>query len=110
MIRCDECGFLVTAEHKTNRFGSHYTDYHCSWRRLDYQCVQRSVTAERLEEQLAGFVEETSIPKKFHNFEMERMGGLTAEDEALTLKQEQVLEQKASALDSQLGNLKKLRI
>jgi site-specific DNA recombinase len=110
MIRCDECDFLVTAEHKTNRHGSHYTYYHCSWRRLDYHCEQRSVTAERLEEQLAGFVEETSIPKKFHDFEMERMGGLTAEDEALALKQKRVLEQKASALDSQLGNLKKLRI
>jgi hypothetical protein len=61
MIRCDECGFLVTAEHKTNRHGSHYN---CSWRRLDYRCVQGSVTAERLEAQLAGFVEETSIPKK----------------------------------------------
>jgi hypothetical protein len=43
-------------------------------------------------------------------FEMERMGGLTAEDEALTLKQKQVLEQKASALDSQLGNLRFVKL
>jgi len=52
MIRCDECGFLVTAEHKTNRFGSHYTDYHCSWRRLDYQCVPIAGVVPQIEGKL----------------------------------------------------------
>jgi DNA invertase Pin-like site-specific DNA recombinase len=30
MFRCGECGFAITAEEKTNRFGSQYTYYHCS--------------------------------------------------------------------------------
>jgi hypothetical protein len=110
MIRCDECGFAVTAEHKTNRFGSHYTYYHCSWRRLDYKCTQRSVSEERLEEQMAQFAEETALPEKFHGFEMERLQGLTAEDEELLAKQRRALENQAAALDRQLANLKKLRI
>lgn len=110
LIQCGECGFAVTAEHKTNRFGSHYTYYHCSWRRLDYKCTQRSISEKRLEEQIAQFVEETSLPEKFHNFEMERLDHLTAEDQELLLKQKRALENRAAALDRQLANLKKLRI
>ncbi len=109
-IRCDECGFMVTAEHKTNRWGSHYTYYHCSWRRPDYDCSQGSVAAERLEAQMAEFVEETTLPKKFHGFEMERLGALATEDQELLSKQKQALEAKAAALDRQLANLKNLRI
>ncbi len=110
MIRCGECGFAVTAEHKTNRFGSHYTYYHCSWRRLDYKCAQRSISEARLEEQMARFVEEVTLPEKFHTFEMERLHGLTAEDEELLAKQKRAIEHQAASLDRQLANLKQLRI
>lgn len=110
MIRCDECGFAVTAEHKTNRFGSHYTYYHCSWRRLDYDCAQRSVSEERLEAQLARFVEETALPEKFHSFEMERADRMRVHDQELMLRQRQALAKQAAALDRQLANLKTLRV
>jgi site-specific DNA recombinase len=110
LIRCGECGFAVTAEHKTNRFGSRYTYYHCSWRRLDYKCSQGSINAERLEEQMAQFVEETTIPERFHDFEAGRLGQLDAEDLELLEKQKQALENQGAALDRQLANLKKLRI
>ncbi len=36
-------------------------------------CTQRSLSEERLEEQMAQFVLETALPKKFHGFEMERL-------------------------------------
>lgn len=49
IIRCGECGFMVTAEHKVNRQGHRYTYYHCTKRRLDYRCRQRSIRAEVLE-------------------------------------------------------------
>lgn len=109
-IRCGECGFAVTAEHKTNRFGSRYTYYHCSWRRLDYKCTQGSITAERLEEQMARFVEETTIPERLHVFEGERLENLVAEGQEGVARQEHALENQAAALDRQLSNLKKLRI
>lgn len=110
MLRCGECGFAVTAEHKVNRFGSRYIYYHCSWRRLDYDCSQGSVTAERLEAQMGQFVRETTLPEKFHRFELERLGRLTAEEQELRLRQKQALEGRAATLDRQLANLKKLRI
>lgn len=110
LIRCAECGFMVTAEHKVNRFGSRYTYYHCSWRRLDYRCGQRSVSDRKLETQMAGFLEETSIPRKFYDFEMERLDLLTVEEDEILRKQKRTLENQAAALDRQLSNLKKLRI
>jgi DNA invertase Pin-like site-specific DNA recombinase len=110
LIRCGECGFAVTAEHKTNRFGSRYIYYHCSWRRTDYKCSQGSITAERLEEQMTKFVEETTIPEKLHVFEGERIEKLLADGEDGVVRKERMLEDQAAALDRQLSNLKKLRI
>lgn len=110
LIRCGECGFAVTAEHKTNRFGSHYTYYHCSWRRLDYHCTQRSVSAEQLDLQMARFLEETALPERFHSFEAGRLERLVAHDEDFIEKQKRALENQAAAIDRQLSNLKKLRI
>jgi DNA invertase Pin-like site-specific DNA recombinase len=110
LIRCGACGFAVVAEHKTNRFGSHYTYYHCSWRRLDYRCTERSVQADDLDRQTARFLEEITIPEKFHGFEMERLGDLTADDEEILSQQRGALERQAAALDRQLANLKRLRI
>src|SRR5579862_4499592 len=40
MMRCGECGCAITAEEKTNRFGSRYTYYHCTKRRLRLDCSQ----------------------------------------------------------------------
>ena len=34
---------MVTAEHKTNRFGNRYVYYHCTKRRLDPRCPQPSI-------------------------------------------------------------------
>jgi site-specific DNA recombinase len=65
MIRCGECGLLVTAEEKTNRFGSRYTYYHCSKRRLDIRCRQRCVRVEDLEEQICRFMASLSVGERF---------------------------------------------
>ena len=64
LIRCGECGLAVTAEEKTNRFGSHYTYYHCTRRRGDIRCRQRSVSVRELEWQLLLFLKSLVLPKK----------------------------------------------
>ena len=110
LIRCGECGFAVTAEHKANRFGSRYTYYHCSWRRLDYRCTQRSVRAEHIETQMAKFIVETALPKELHGFHAERLGSSMAEDGEALRKHRRALENQAAAIERQLANLKKLRI
>jgi hypothetical protein len=64
IIRCGECGYMVTAEDKTNKYGSRYTYYHCSKRRPDYACRQASVQAKDLEEQFTAFLERISLPNQ----------------------------------------------
>jgi site-specific DNA recombinase len=66
LIRCGECGMMVTAEEKVNRHGSHYTYYHCSKRRSDYICKQPCVNANKLEEQILVFLDEITMPDDIH--------------------------------------------
>lgn len=73
MIRCGECGFAVTAEGKTNRWGSHYTYYHCSKRNLKERCSQSYLRLEQLELQIEEFLQEITIPDAFHDWATARL-------------------------------------
>jgi len=65
LIKCGECGFSVTAEDKKD---ARYTYYHCSKRRLDYDCRQRSLEKTSLERQVAAFLERLTIPPELHEY------------------------------------------
>jgi site-specific DNA recombinase len=62
MIRCGECGLLVTAEEQVNRHGVHYVYYHCTKRRRDYRCGQRYINIDELENQIRAFLKGISLP------------------------------------------------
>ena len=61
LIRCGECGFAVTAEVKIKPSGNTYTYYHCTKRRLDYRCTQKSVSAALMESMLREFLGKVRI-------------------------------------------------
>jgi site-specific DNA recombinase len=61
MIRCGACGLMVTAEKKRNRFGSTYTYYHCTKRRLGPRCSEPSLEVAELEQQVARFLSGLTI-------------------------------------------------
>lgn len=67
LITCGACGLAVTAERKTNRFGSHYVYYHCTKRRVP-RCPEPSVAATVLEMQFAGFLATTTLPDELHEW------------------------------------------
>jgi DNA invertase Pin-like site-specific DNA recombinase len=50
LIRC-QCGLAVTAEHKQNHYGRHYTYYRCTRRRQNARCRQPCVQEGALEQQ-----------------------------------------------------------
>jgi hypothetical protein len=110
MIRCGECGFMVTGEEKVNRHGTHYTYYHCSKRRLDLHCSQPYLSLEDIEAQITAFLGEISLPDRFHRWAMQRL------DRTMKQKQQDHAAQKDSLLRAQaasakeLENLTKLRI
>jgi hypothetical protein len=57
---------MVTAEHKVNRFGSHYIYYHCSKRNNGPRCPEPSVEAKDLEAQFDAFLERITIDDATH--------------------------------------------
>lgn len=110
MIRCGECGFTVTAEEKTNRYGYHYTYYHCSKRRLDYHCRQPYVSVRNLEKQIIEFLEEITIPEKIHRWTVERLQRVANEQKTTRDAQRVSLERAQISAAKELDNLTKLRI
>ena len=54
LIKCGECGASITAEHKTNRFGSKYIYYHCTKRKA--QCSQKYIEEKELNEQFVSYL------------------------------------------------------
>jgi DNA invertase Pin-like site-specific DNA recombinase len=110
MIRCGECGFMVTAEHKKNRYGYAYTYYHCSWRRPDYRCHQPSLQEVKLESRLIQFLEEIALPDSLHEWALKHLDLLSKDREAVAAAEKRSLEQALQATRKQLDNLTTLRI
>lgn len=65
MIRCGECGFMVTAEHKTKKSGRSYTYYRCSRRSREVVCHNPPVTLSDLEGQISAVLEGVRLPEAF---------------------------------------------
>lgn len=61
LIRCGNCGGGVTAEHKVNRFGSHYTYYHCSHNKAGTKCKEKCIERRNLERQICDFLAEIHL-------------------------------------------------
>ena len=110
MIRCGECGFMVTAEHKRNRYGSDYTYYHCSWRRPDYRCHQPSLQEASVEGKLREFLEEIAPPDSLHEWALNHLGLIEKDTKAVATAQRKSLEQALQATRKQLQNLTTLRL
>lgn len=77
MIRCGECGCLITAEHKykniknTDEVRKH-TYYHCTRRKKEYVCSQRRVIREQdLEQQVADEIGKLTILPEFEDWALE---------------------------------------
>lgn len=110
MIRCGECGFMVTGEDKVNRHGTHYTYYHCSKRRLDRHCGQPYLSLEDIEAQIAAFLGEITLPDRFDRWAAQRLERTMKQKQADHAAQKDSLLRAQSASARELENLTKLRI
>ena len=110
LIRCGECGFAVTAEEKTQRHGHRYTYYHCTRRRLDYDCHQPCIQLPELEQQMVEFLQEITIPDAVYQFGLARLERAARHGQDTDAAKRHSLEQTAASLEKELDNLTKLRI
>jgi site-specific DNA recombinase len=109
LIRCGTCGGRITAEEKTNRYGSHYVYYHCTHKKRGVDCREKCVEERTLEEQILAFLTEVYIS------EDELKEPLAIIEEERTKKREagddlvRSLQQALAACERNLGNLTKMR-
>lgn len=110
LLRCGECGFAITAEHKVNRYGSRYIYYHCSKQRRDYRCRQGSVSDADLEAQLIAFLETITLPDSLHEWALARLARMTETRAENVRAQQASWEQAAARVARELDNLTRLRL
>ena len=110
IFRCAECGFGVTAQETKNRYGSRYTYYHCTKRRLDYRCHQKGVELSLLVGQIQGFLRELRIPERFLPQLAPLLERSMAKHEKTKEEVERSLGSRAKEIEAELENLRRLRV
>jgi len=63
LIRCGFCGAGVTAEAKINRYGSHYTYYHCTHKKQHPVCAEKSIEERQLQDQVLAFLARAHVTR-----------------------------------------------
>jgi DNA invertase Pin-like site-specific DNA recombinase len=113
LIRCGECGAAITAENKTNRYGSKYTYYHCTRRRRGYSCTQGVVQVDELESQITDVLQRIHIADDFRGWALQNMrtvhrdetSARQATDQSLALAYNDTKKKLDTLVDLKLGNL-----
>jgi DNA invertase Pin-like site-specific DNA recombinase len=110
LLRCGECGLWVTAENKINRHGKRYRYYHCTKKRLDYVCRQRSISAGELDRTFLLFVARQTLSRTFHGWTMHRIDLAQANEKDTEGVKDRALESVLAVTERSLANLTTLRI
>lgn len=109
MIQCGSCNHQVTAENKTNRYGTRYTYYHCAHRSRG-GCSERSISLPILDEQIIQFLQTLTIPEHIAKSLLRMLSEADRENgEAVKVKL-RLLESEASAIEKKKHALLDMRL
>ena len=108
MVRCGECGAMVTAEEKVNRFGSHYTYYHCTKRIT--KCKQRSIELLKLEEQIDELLSQIEISDSFRDWAIKYLNELHDREATEQVAENGSIDEAYTDCVQEINNLVKLKI
>lgn len=108
LMKC-VCGRSITAEHKTNRFGSRYAYYHCTRRQGAGRCSEPYIELRDLESEFRDFIASVTLSPKRHEWAI-REALRSAESVQETLNaQRTALEKTSRETAAALKNLRHLR-
>ena len=110
MIRCAECGRMVTAEHKVNKQGHRYIYYHCTKRSNGPRCTQPHIEGRNLDEQFLRFISRIVIDEEAANELMQRVAAERVNTPAHREMVPETIEQELRATQAQLSTLTDLRV
>ena len=76
LMKCGECGASITCEEKWKKQKNgnihHYIYYHCT-RKINPNCVQRSIEEKALEAEIMNFLSKIEIPPEFREWATEEL-------------------------------------
>jgi DNA invertase Pin-like site-specific DNA recombinase len=110
LIRCGGCGAAVTAEEKVNRYGTHYTYYHCTHRRRHARCRQPAIRAEALEDQILATLRRLHLDPFHVEWAQEHIDRLESEERRVGAQARESLASARAGIERQLAQLTDLRI
>lgn len=110
LMRCRECGLSITAETKVNRYGYRYTYYHCTKKRSDYVCRQRSISGTALHDTYVGFIENHTVPKTLYAWTLRKIRAGRERSEGGRESQQRALQAAFADTKRQLSKLWKHRL
>lgn len=112
MIRCKECGSMVTAEEKTNRYGYHYTYYRCTKRKGGHNnvCQQKYIRSEELEAQILAFLERLHLPEGFFEWGVNQLKSEGESEKEAQATMKRSLSKSLTECRKKLENLLELRL
>ncbi len=110
IIRCGECGCSVTAEEQVNRYGYRYHYYHCTKKKPEIRCTQKTIRAEKLEEQILGSLKRIRLPDAYTRWAVRHLSVLAEDDTAERETQIAALERSYGAAKKRTTDLLDLRL
>ena len=108
LIRCGECGYAITAEQKTNRYGSRYVYYHCTKKHPSYRCRQGFVQEKHIEASIREFLGSLVVPQRIHEWATRELRRLVEEQQSRRASVEESLKKRRFALTKERDNLTKM--
>jgi DNA invertase Pin-like site-specific DNA recombinase len=110
LIRCGECGSMITAEEKVNRYGCHYTYYHCTKKKRTTICHQRYINLNDLEKQILEYLDRIYVPEHLFNLGMGYLNDEAKENNEKRLNLRLSLKKAYDDCQRRLANLNHMRL
>ncbi|MDP3080481.1 MAG: recombinase family protein [Brevundimonas sp.] len=110
LIRCGGCGGMITAEHKTNAYGSRYVYYRCVKRPFGPRCQERSVEARELEAQIVAYLSNLAVPDGLVDWARDRLRRSIIGQAAARREREKLSDKVLKDIKDQTRELTSLRL
>lgn len=109
IIHCGSCGGSITAEDKTNRFGTRYVYYHCTHKKAGKPCREKCLEEKQLEKQVLVFLRNVALDRAETERALEAVEKARKAEGAETSIRV-TLEQALAGCTRRMDNLTKLRL
>jgi DNA invertase Pin-like site-specific DNA recombinase/predicted metal-dependent hydrolase len=110
LIRCGECGCGITAEEKVNRYGYHYTYYHCTKKKIGCPCHQKCISLTELEGQITAFLRRIHVPQLYLDMALDYLSEKEKEESPKSEDIRRSQEKAMADCEKKLKNLKQMRM